>query len=86
MSHQYNNCINPVRVDTTHMEREQRKAYKRMEHGAGKGDLPRNIWSDSFKMNYDDIDWSSNQSPNHHLRRRLSKGLAGRKMTVFYYD
>lgn len=52
MSHQYDGKTNAVHVDTSHAPREQRKAYSRMKHGAGKGDLPRNVWSDDFRQNY----------------------------------
>jgi hypothetical protein len=52
MSHQYDNTIRPVAVDVRNAPREQRKAYSRMKVGAGKGDGPRNCWSNDFRRNY----------------------------------
>jgi hypothetical protein len=31
---------------------------KKPNNGSGKGDKPRNCFSDSFKQNYDSINWS----------------------------
>jgi len=31
--------------------------HNRRDGGAGKGDSPRNIFSDTFQNNYDDINW-----------------------------
>ena len=31
--------------------------HNRRDGGAGKGDSPRNIFSDVFQNNYDDINW-----------------------------
>lgn len=80
MSHQYNNQINPVRVDASKAPAEQRKALRRMERGAGKGDLPRNVWSDGFKNNFDNIDWTISTQP----RRFCVNQLSIKKSVIFY--
>ena len=53
MSHQFdNNYSSPVHVDYRNAPAEQRKALSRMTRGAGKGDAPRNIYSDAFRRGW----------------------------------
>jgi hypothetical protein len=33
-------------------------------HGAGKGDKPRNCFSQKYRKNYDDINWNKKENKN----------------------
>lgn len=55
MPHQFNNQHRNVSIDLAKCEPEQRKAYSRMQRGAGKGDLPRSIYSNSFRQGWDRV-------------------------------
>lgn len=40
---------------------------------AGKGDSPRNIWSDNFKDNWDHIQWSSSENTTKKVIKSTTK-------------